>query len=542
VKVYEAIAAALAKFDTNTMFGVMGDANLFLVDSFVRQYGGQFVSATHEASALMMAKGYADTSARLGVATVTHGPGLTNTVTALVEAVRGHTPLLLIAGDTSATDRLNIQRINQRDVVLSTGAAFEDTHSPDDILRALRRAVSRAVSELRPVVVNVPADLQWLDISESESSIHAAHFQAHFQQTRPDPEAIDRALGVALAGKRPILLAGNGVNSIRGRDVLLKLGAALGAPVATTLKAKDLFRGEQFNLGIFGTLSTEAASEVIGAADCVLAFGASLNRWTTSGGSLLQGKRVVQFDVNPARLGMYARINEGVVGDAAAAAETLTDWLAQAGMSPSRFRSPDLARRLSATPAGAPGKSAGSRLLTDVLSAIDKAVPADRTVVADLGRTIFEAITQIEITHPRGLVWSANFGSIGLGVPAAIGAHFGAVGNPVVLVSGDGGFMMGGVAEFSTAVRHAVDLIIVVCNDGAYGAEHIQFRNRDMDPSLSLMAWPELSELAIALGGRGYAVRGPEDLGALDALIRDRSGPILIDVKLDVDGVANLGH
>ena len=99
--VHEAVAAALADLGVDTMFGLIGDSNLFMVDRFVRQHQGRYFSAVHEAGAVMMAHGYAVRSGRLGVATVTQGPGLTNTATALVEATRSGTPMVLITGDTA---------------------------------------------------------------------------------------------------------------------------------------------------------------------------------------------------------------------------------------------------------------------------------------------------------------------------------------------------------------------------------------------------------------------------------------------------------
>jgi acetolactate synthase-1/2/3 large subunit len=111
-----------------------------------------------------------------------------------------------------------------------------------------------------------------------------------------------------------------------------------------------------------------------------------------------------------------------------------------------------------------------------------------------------------------------------------------------VLVSGDGGFMLGGLTEFNTAVRHGANLIVIVVNDGGYGAEHIQFRNKDMDPSLSLFDWPDLAPVAIALGGEGITVRSSDDLPAAVQAIRDRTKPLLINVCVDPDGMPAAAH
>ena len=158
---HEATARALSDHGVTTVFGVLGDANLYAMDAFQRHAGGTFVSMANEAAAVLSANGYARTSGRLGVATVTHGPALTNTVTALVESVRDRTPVLLIAGDTAVADRENFQNISQRDVVMPTGAGFEQVRTPHTVAEDLTTAIRRALLERRPVVLNMPVDFQW---------------------------------------------------------------------------------------------------------------------------------------------------------------------------------------------------------------------------------------------------------------------------------------------------------------------------------------------------------------------------------------------
>src|ERR1700722_11726465 len=143
--VHEVIAEEVAATGTDTMFGLIGDANLFMVNSFVERQHGTYVSAVHEAGAVMMAHGYACRAARLGVATVTQGPGLTNTATALTEAVRSSTPLLLITGDTAPNNRLNQQTLDQEPFVRATGAGYVFIEAPQDVRSAVRLAIRRAV-------------------------------------------------------------------------------------------------------------------------------------------------------------------------------------------------------------------------------------------------------------------------------------------------------------------------------------------------------------------------------------------------------------
>ena len=129
--VYQAIARAVSDHGVETMFGLMGDANLFIVDSFVRECAGRFVPAAHEGSSVLMALAYAQVSGKVGVASVTHGPALTNCMTALTEGVRGHIPMVLLAGDTPVANPRHLQGIDQREVVKASGAGFVQVRAPD---------------------------------------------------------------------------------------------------------------------------------------------------------------------------------------------------------------------------------------------------------------------------------------------------------------------------------------------------------------------------------------------------------------------------
>jgi len=528
VRFHEAIAQALADNGVTTVFGVLGDANLYALDSFQRQAGGRFVSMSHEAGGVLAANGYARTSKGLGVATVTHGPALTNTVTALVESVRDRTPLLLVAGDTAAADRENLQNISQRDVILPTGAGFEQVRAPHTIADDVATAIRRAFLERRPVVLNVPVDFTW----EEVSYVPVPHTAFAPQAVAADSAAMERAVAVLAQAERPVILAGQGATGARAG--LLRLAERLGAPLATTLRARDLFRGEPNDLGVFGGISHDVALDTLAQSDCIVAFGASLNTWTTTAGSLLAGKLLVQVDVDRSAIGRHARVDAAVIGDAAAVAEGFLARLNGAAPEPVSLPAPSDDYTDCST--------AETVDIRTALTRLDATMPAERTLVLDGGRFIFHALRRLHVPEPSAYVHTTNFGSIGLGMGNAIGAAFGAPGRPVLLVAGDGGFMLGGLTEFATAIRHGLDLVTVVLNDRAYGAEHIQLRRKGIDPSISTFTWPELGPVATALGGRGFTAHNLDELDAALAAIAERDRPVLIDIKLDPDQVPRPEH
>ena len=527
---HEAFAADLSDQGISTIFGLVGDGNLFLMDSFRQQAGTSYVSVANEATAVAAAAGYWQVTGKLGVASVTHGPGLTNTITPLIEAVKGSMSLLLIVGDTAVVDVENMQNVPQREIIQATGAGFVQVRAPETCAADLAFAVQRTQLEHRPVVLNVPAEYQWAEVERARAALRPVERQA----VVPDDAALDRAVGIIAAARRPLVLAGRGAIEPQSREALIELAARINAPLATTLKAKGLFWDQPANLGVFGTLSHEVALETILQSNCVIAFGAGLNNWTTAEGSLLKDKAVVQVDIDAARMGRYAIPDAGVIGDAGVVAQIVVQWLDSAQTPSGNFVNEKLLARLAALaePVAEPQEPHALISIREALRIVDEMTPADRTVVYDGGRFIFTAFAMLPVRNPRGFVHTVNYAAIGLGLPTGIGAAVGEPGRPTLVITGDGGFALGGLTEFSTAVRHHLDLLVVVLNDGAFGAEHIQMTGRSLDPSITTFDWPDLGPVAEALGGFGATVRTPAELSrALDDARHRR--PALIDVKLD---------
>lgn len=533
--VYQSIAQSLVDHDHTTMFGLMGDANLFMVDHYVRECGGEFVPVAFEGSAVLMALAYGRVSGSVGIATVTHGPALTNCVTALTEGVRGRVPMVLLAGDTAVSNPQNLQNIDQRETVKITGAGFEQMRSPQTASYDVAHAIYRAQVEKRPIVLNMPADFMWEEATHEKHVFPAFSAPAHV----PEGDDLDEAIGMIASAKRPIILAGIGAKD--SVDQIIKLADRLEAPLATTLKAKGMFNDHPFNIDIFGTLSTPAAYEAIAKADCVVAFGTSLHHFTTDKGALMKGKRVVQVNDTVTEVSKNYHPDAALVADAGLTADNIVWWLDEAEIPPSGFTAELDIDALTAHPKGNPNKSApGFVNFEYALDRLDTALPKDRFLTTDGGRFMTEVWCRVAAPNAESFIATTNFGSIGLGLQVAIGAGFAVKDRPVVLFTGDGGFMMGGINEFNTAVRMKQDLVVIVANDSAYGAEHIQFLDRKMDPGLSMFDWPSFAEIGTALGGQGIYVDSVETLESAITAIDTRTTPLLIELRLDPNDVPRM--
>jgi len=532
--VHQSIARAVADHGITTMFGLMGDANLFMVDSFVRDTSGRFVPAAHEGNSVLMALAYTHVSGKVGVATVTHGPALTNCATALTEGVRSHSPIVVLAGDTPVDNPRHLQSIDQRELVKATGAGFEQVRTIQTITKDVARAFYRAQVERRPIVLNMPADFMWQQV------IHETHVLDVF--TAPGGVAeggiLDEAIGMIASARRPLILAGGG--AVDAKDSLVRLADRLEAPLATTLKAKGLFNDHPYNMDIFGTLSTPAAYDIIAKSDCIVCFGSALHNFTTYQGKLMRNKRVIQIDVEPSAIGGSLHPDAALLADAGLTADTILWWLNEAEIAPSGFTRELDGVALTEHPVGSTSTAEGCINFVQALERLEKVFPDNRILVTDGGRFMTEVWCRISVPDPRSNVVTANFGAIGQGLQEAIGACLAAPDRPVALFTGDGGFMMGGINEFNTAVRMGLNLTVIVANDSAYGAEHIQFLDRKMDPGLSMFEWPSFAATATALGGVGIEVTSMEELEAALERLDGVKVPALIELKLDPNDVPRM--
>ncbi|WP_319520615.1 thiamine pyrophosphate-binding protein [uncultured Martelella sp.] len=537
---HQLLAEMLPEFGVSHLFGVVGDANLFLVRHYRSEQLGRYIACTHEANAVLAALGFAQASGRTGVATITHGPALTNAVTALAEGAKGGIPLVVLCGDTAPGDTQHLQKIDQKPIIEATGATLVEMRSPETAIADLERAFAIATHRHTTVVFNMRVDLQWSNAARHTSlkpCIPAVRMAA------AAPAEIEDAVGMLASARHPLILAGRGATDPQARDAIVRLAHRVEAPLATTLKAQGLFEGEAFDIGLCGGLSHPTAIDVIMRSDCIVAFGASLSKHTTEEGAYTQGKRVIQVLPDAEDNPRLDRPTLRLIGDLAETADAMTGLLDAAEIPGSQATSPDLAEHLAGEAASfdrlpEPRETAPGTLDIDhALRRLHQALPVERVLAADLGRFVTTAWRNLPVKRPQDLVYSCHFGAIGCGLGEALGAAVATTDRPTVLAVGDGGFQLSGLSELSTVIREKLDLIILLCNDGSYGAEHVQLTRRGMSTDISMIDTADFAATASAMGMDAVRVSDTASLEtACDAIAR-RNGPLLIDIRLDPEKI-----
>jgi thiamine pyrophosphate-dependent acetolactate synthase large subunit-like protein len=532
--VADVVGATLARLGVSDVFGLMGSGNLVVTNALVAG-GAAFYAARHEGGAVAMADGWARVTGAVGVASVHQGPGLTNTLTALGEAAKSRTPLLVLAGETPAAALRSNFRIDQHDLVESVGAVAERLHAPASAAADAARALRRAQLERRPVVLMAPIDLQAAPAPEGADAVPDAPPVP--RAPVPAAEAVAEAAAVIAAARRPVIVGGRGAVLADGREPLEALGARIGALMATSAMANGLFTGLDYNIGIAGGFASGYAAELLPQADVVIAFGATLNHWTTRHGALIgPGAKVVQIDLEAAAIGANRRVDVGIVGDAAAAARALTSALEAQAPAGEGFRTPEVAAAIARRRwRNEAYEDASTDAVIDprTLSiALADALPADAAIAVDSGHFLGYPSQYLTPPDARSWIFANAFQAVGLGLGCAIGAAVARPDRVTVAVLGDGGTFLS-LAELETAARLRLRLLVVIYDDAAYGAEVHHFRTLGREVGLAQFPDTDLAAVARALGAAAVTVRAVDDLAPVTAWLADGSGPLVLDAKVN---------
>ncbi|MFF4909256.1 thiamine pyrophosphate-binding protein [Streptomyces sp. NPDC001260] len=530
MKVAEAVGRALVASGIDHVFGVVGSGNFHLTNAMVAA-GARFVAARHEGGAATMADAYARTSGTLAALSVHQGPGLTNALTGITEAAKSRTPLLVLAAEATA-QRSNF-RVEQAVLAHSVGAVTARVTTAHDAVDQAAAALRRARHERRTVLLNLPLEVQALDVPAGVPL--DAVPPAGPEPVEPSRKAVEDLVRALERARRPVFVAGRGARTPAARDALIALAERHGALLATSAVARGLFRASPWSLDVSGGFASPLATELIRGADLVVGWGCALNMWTMRHGTLIgPDAAVVQVDDDPEALGAHREVDLGVVGDVAR-----TAWRALAAVTDGRegYRTSGVAAALAerARWRDVPYEDEGTRERIDprTLSiALDEILPAERVVGVDSGNFMGYPSAYLSVPDENGFCFTQAFQSIGLGLATTIGAALARPDRLPVAALGDGGALMSAV-ELDTVRRLGLPMVVVVYNDEAYGAEVHHF-GPDGFP-LDTVTFPETDIAAVA---RGYGfeavtVRTPADLKAVaDWVAGPRSAPLLVDAKV----------
>lgn len=540
--VSDIVARLLANAGIECVFGVMGEDTAPLVVA-LGEHGVGYHAARHENQAVAMADGYARATGRIGIATVTGGAGFCNAMAAINTAHRAGSRVVVIVGaGRQAEDDLDPAVIRQGNSTswlkyfphaatlellgIRTVKPMDAASVPHDTRAALANAaLGTCVLVLGRNLLLESAQLA--DLEQTAATVAAAE--------APSPDAISALadlLQETWAVKRPVILAGRGAAVSGAGPALRRLGELTGAVLATTLPAMGLFAGDPYDIGICGTFSTPVATDLIRQADCVIAFGASLNQRTTYNQTLFPKALVVHVDDDPAAFGLFVDVELAICADVRRTAEALVAELQRRGHAHDGFRTPQTRHAVASYRASDDVVDKSTSQTIDprtLMIELDRMLPVDRIHCADAGQHSRFSIPYLRVTCPENFMQACDAGSIGLGLGTGIGAAIGRPGDLVVVTVGDGGLMMS-LGDLETTVRLRLPMVIVVINDEAFGAEVNVLGNLGLDPRAAQIPAPSFASIASALGAQGATIRSSADLSVLKRWLAARSDtPLVLD-------------
>lgn len=520
---------------TRVTFGLMGNGNAYFLDALVRE-GGRFVPVRHEAAAVAAADTYFRVCDEVACATVTYGAGFTNTLTALAEARKAHTPLVLVVGDQPDSGARPWD-VNQE--ALAAALDIETFHvSKSDARFVTREAFARARSLRVPVVLAIAYDLGLAPAGENDSTSVETIPEpvAPVAPVRIDDDVYLVALEALRGAERPLILAGRGAR--HAAVALNTLAANIGALTATTAVAKGTFADSRFDLGVCGGFAAEPNAEAIAEADVVLVVGAGLNQFTQAFGNAFDpSANIIQVDITAGPTNSV--VTHFLRGDASSVVERLVRDLGQTERREWQMRSLAAVGHAAGSPHAADGKL-DPRALTRTLDAI---VPANRVVVQDGGH--FSGWVPMYWSFPgpaRMHMVGTAYQTIGLGLGSAVGATVAAPEATTVLITGDGGLLMA-LADLDALAKCSTSTIVIVYNDASYGAEVHQYGDRGVELEPMMIGDVDFATLAAGVGSAGYVIRTLDDLTVLsDWVATGTQGMILLDCRISPDVIAPYMH
>ena len=519
------------------VFGLPGGAVMPIFDSILDSKI-ELVLTRHEQGATHMADGYARATGKTGVVLVTSGPGATNTVTGLLTAHMDSVPMVVVSGQ-QITPMLGKDAFQEADIFGITIPVVKHSYlvkNVDDIPRVMKEAFFIASSgRPGPVLVDVPKDVASAECGSTFPEDLDEHLPGYNFPQMCDMESIYACADLLHASKRPLLYVGQGARISGAAELVRELAEKLQAPVTTTLLGKGAFpETHELSVGMLGMHGTAYANKTVVDCDLIMAIGARWDdRITGKLSEFCPAAKKIHLDIDPAEHGKIIEPDVSLVGDAKLVLEELIqhingldtgDWLKRINGWKNKF------------PLKYP-KRGGLRAqhVLDVLSDLTR---GEAIVTTDVGQHQMWCAQFYKTRLDYQWITSGGAGTMGFGMPAAIGAQFGRPDHPVWAVVGDGGFQMT-MPELATAATSKLPIKVLIINNAYLGMvrqwQEMFFENRYS--GVDLEGNPDFVKLAESFGCKGFRIRRSGDVRRiLQQAIDYNDGPCVIDACVEKEG------
>jgi acetolactate synthase-1/2/3 large subunit len=525
----EQVVRALEFAGVETVFGIPGVHTLAMYDAML---GSKIrhVLARHEQGIGFMADGYARATGKTGVAFVITGPGVTNIITALGQAYTDSSAVLVVASN------------NPRPIVDGMRGALHDLKDQMGVLRAVTKSAMRINSandaanatatavalarQDRPLPVAIEFPLDVLD----EVATHVNPVVVPAVAARPpDSNAIAEAISRLKSVKRTVIYCGGGAVSSANPTAIAAIAEALNAPIVTSIQGKGAVPADHPNFAGSAWSKDNPVDELIVNADAMLIFGSKMGFQATNEFSMRFPKEVIRVDIDPAEISLNVTPTLAIQADVALTAQAIADGLVGYQHAEGGYGSEQIQQ--ARAKAEATAWHAERRVWPD---AIREAIGREGIVCTDMTQMAYVATGTMAVYEPRTFIFPSGYGTLGFGLPAAIGAKIGRPEANVVCIVGDGGFQYS-MGEVAVAIQEKIGLPIIIFNDNTYSAvkEAQKWEREARYNAVDLVGNPDFQKLAAAYGIPSALATTPEDLKAEIATALGRSLPTIIEVPTE---------
>lgn len=528
----ELLLETLASLGIDTVFGYPGGAVLPLYDAIYQFDGVRHILARHEQGALHEAEGYAKSTGKIGVAIVTSGPGATNAITGIADGMSDSVPMLVFTGQV-ARSGIGKDAFQEADIIGITMPITKYNYQIRDVAdipRVITEAVHIATTgRPGPVVIDLPKD-----VSEMKTSFYydpEVTLPSYQPTIEPNALQVKKILTQLKKAKKPLIVAGGGVNYANAAEELQAFAERYNIPVVSTLLSLGVMPIEHpLSLGMGGMHGSYASNMALMECDFMINFGCRFaDRLTGNPDTFASDAVVAHVDIDPAEIGKVVKTKIPIVGDAKAALQILLE------AEPVKTRHEDWTDSVLANKAKAPFSYKFDENIIKpqhAIATIGKITKGDAIVVTDVGQHQMWAAQFYPYKNARQLITSGGLGTMGFGIPAAIGAKLANPDKEVILFVGDGGFQMTN-QELALLNGYGVPIKVVLMNNHSLGMVR-QWQESFYDEHRSESTFddePNFQLLAEAYGVSHYQFTNPNTLEN-DLTIITENRPMLIEVAI----------